>query len=624
MDKSLSTDTMVLSILDDHPTPSIMVCMKNHKSSMYYARVDGVTGRTLDVYNLEFSQPTLGEIVEGSDHRIYFTAKNATGHGTISGTDEYGNDFSKTVRVYGEFDFSFNVENAGDFQAKLYDIDIDSGLKTLIASKWFSNNSVTFPNVLVDKWELKIISTSPQIHIYSNYINTQINSFYTEEFNDWYCSVDLFFSGQSATLLKSMNSLVLGEFETVVSAMKKGFTFPHYYIPVPVKVYCKDNIQTAYTSIFGLMQINKASSAKDHLDEDVLLHEFGHYVMDVLTNNMLPYSSSHSWYSSSDIPTAYKEGWATFFGCYITNDPIYVDINYNGSPSMTANIETINFSLPNSPNGNIWEAAVAASLWDIFDSNIEYYDAINLGASEIVTTLAGTSTNSIDVFVDKWKTNNFPNVYYQFISHGISYSDLPSQPSVPTGFTVSGFSGQHPILSWNLNPESNIYQYKIYKDGNLLTSVSSSTNNYTVSSMIVGDKFADVTCFTIEAVSTSLGYSGQTSPKCTREDGGSSAEKVSLNSLNKPNTPKEYKLFNSFPNPFNPSTQITYQLPKDGFVNLVVYNSLGQNIAELVNEHQTIGKYSVLFNASNLPSGVYIYKLQAGGFSAVSKMILAK
>ena len=88
--------------------------------------------------------------------------------------------------------------------------------------------------------------------------------------------------------------------------------------------------------------------------------------------------------------------------------------------------------------------------------------------------------------------------------------------------------------------------------------------------------------------------------------------------------PNKFELFQNYPNPFNPSTQISYQLPENSFVNLVVYNSLGQKVEELVNQEQTSGKYSVKFDASNLPSGVYIYKLQAGEFSSVKKMLLTK
>ena len=88
--------------------------------------------------------------------------------------------------------------------------------------------------------------------------------------------------------------------------------------------------------------------------------------------------------------------------------------------------------------------------------------------------------------------------------------------------------------------------------------------------------------------------------------------------------PNKFELFQNYPNPFNPTTQISYQLPKNSFVSLVVYNTIGQKVAELVNQEQASGKYTVKFDASNLPSGVYIYKLQAGEFSSVKKMLLTK
>lgn len=86
----------------------------------------------------------------------------------------------------------------------------------------------------------------------------------------------------------------------------------------------------------------------------------------------------------------------------------------------------------------------------------------------------------------------------------------------------------------------------------------------------------------------------------------------------------EYSLSDNYPNPFNPSTKITYTIKEKGFVTLRIFDILGREVAELVNEHQTIGRYSVKFEASNLPSGVYIYKLQAGKFASSKKMILTK
>jgi hypothetical protein len=88
--------------------------------------------------------------------------------------------------------------------------------------------------------------------------------------------------------------------------------------------------------------------------------------------------------------------------------------------------------------------------------------------------------------------------------------------------------------------------------------------------------------------------------------------------------PEEYSLSQNYPNPFNPWTRINYTLPASGRVILKVYNLLGQEVAELIDEVQDAGYKSASFDASGIPSGVYTYKLTAGGFSEVRKMLLVK
>ena len=93
-------------------------------------------------------------------------------------------------------------------------------------------------------------------------------------------------------------------------------------------------------------------------------------------------------------------------------------------------------------------------------------------------------------------------------------------------------------------------------------------------------------------------------------------------------TPSEFKMYNNYPNPFNPSTIIAYELPTDAFVTLKVYNTTGEQVAELVNEYQVSGKYNKSFNtssvSSSLPSGIYFAELRANEKVQRIKMMLLK
>jgi hypothetical protein len=88
--------------------------------------------------------------------------------------------------------------------------------------------------------------------------------------------------------------------------------------------------------------------------------------------------------------------------------------------------------------------------------------------------------------------------------------------------------------------------------------------------------------------------------------------------------PKMFELKQNYPNPFNPVTKITYMLPKNSMVTLKVYDITGREISSLVNQKQSAGNYETSFNAGNLSSGVYFYKLTAGEFTSIKKMMLIK
>jgi hypothetical protein len=91
--------------------------------------------------------------------------------------------------------------------------------------------------------------------------------------------------------------------------------------------------------------------------------------------------------------------------------------------------------------------------------------------------------------------------------------------------------------------------------------------------------------------------------------------------------PKTFELYPNYPNPFNPYTKINYRLPGVGgqyTVSLQIYDILGREVETLVNGTLESGSYSVTFNAENLPSGVYFYRLKTASFYQTKKMILSK
>ena len=89
-------------------------------------------------------------------------------------------------------------------------------------------------------------------------------------------------------------------------------------------------------------------------------------------------------------------------------------------------------------------------------------------------------------------------------------------------------------------------------------------------------------------------------------------------------SPKEFKLSQNFPNPFNPETKISYNIPIDGVVTLRVYDIMGREVVSLVNENKKTGSYDVTFDGNRFASGVYFCKMTAKNFASSIKMLMIK
>ena len=154
------------------------------------------------------------------------------------------------------------------------------------------------------------------------------------------------------------------------------------------------------------------------------------------------------------------------------------------------------------------------------------------------------------------------------------------------------------------------------KRGNLFKTTSGGINwNIQSSNYYTNDKFLSIK-FTDENTGWVVGENGAILKTTT---GGT----VFISHISA-EIPEKYSLYQNYPNPFNPSTNIKFDIHKQGIASLKVFDLLGKEIETLVDENLSVGTYEVTFNASSLPSGIYFYVLKTGDFVESKKMMLVK
>lgn len=208
-------------------------------------------------------------------------------------------------------------------------------------------------------------------------------------------------------------------------------------------------------------------------------------------------------------------------------------------------------------------------------------------------------------------------------------TSLTGPPSKPQFLKVAWYNN-HPKLTWDTNGETDMQSYKIWKyaaGSSMIAATITHNAGYTTQSWIdnsvtMPGKFDPQIeyIYKVKAVDNTNKESVYSNQVSIIGTGGIWKIGEDQNSV----VINEYKLFSNYPNPFNPSTVINYAVKEAGLVKIKVFDILGSEVAELVNETKELGYHSVEFNASNLPSGVYIYTLQVNGFSASQKMLLLK
>ena len=183
----------------------------------------------------------------------------------------------------------------------------------------------------------------------------------------------------------------------------------------------------------------------------------------------------------------------------------------------------------------------------------------------------------------------------------------------------------HPQLLWTVNPSmSAVDYYKIYRkiDNGSFIQMDSVTGNVWTDYVLNFVNNEAVTNIHVYYYVKAFNSTSSSDPSNTVN---AIVEKSNRKIRSTLNTDQfSYKLEQNYPNPFNPTTSISYSLKSDDFVSLKVYNILGQQVADLVDQNLKAGYHLVNFDASNLPSGIYIYKINTSSYTASKKMLLIK
>lgn len=258
------------------------------------------------------------------------------------------------------------------------------------------------------------------------------------------------------------------------------------------------------------------------------------------------------------------------------------------------------------------------------------------------TYIAGASGVYLNYTFNNWKINGVDNttnasVTVQINAHKTVQAYYKSKPS--NGYrnlNFTGNTGDNITISWSDHPSTSVTQYQIWRRvrhngvtgaAELLGTVNHGTTSFTDQEYVYTSTYTDdLLYYDVRAYFQPDGTYADEDYVAVY---GSFAIDPSKQNNNKSigmqlsNIPQDYAL-SAYPNPFNPATVIRYSMPEAGAVTLKVYNILSQQVASLVDETKSSGIHTVNFNANNLPTGIYIARLQTGSKVISIKLQLMK
>lgn len=370
--------------------------------------------------------------------------------------------------------------------------------------------------------------------------------------------------------------------------------------------------------------------------------------------------SNNSWNNSEDVPyiqpdfvnhikgvkphiigntlnVIYKNAWSGWTNIGVLISHSYRNINDNQWTYNQQMLESDWYSVQDDifyphVSANTSDGKIHLIYWDKNNTKYSYRQlngtTFSNHITEIPLAILSTSLNAVSNDLYLVRTDN------PITPGNIKLRHYDAAPLAPQNLAVTTSSNNHPLLTWSGNNEPDIQQYKIYKWtyaelGWFHYATTTSTSFEDVNEIIQGGGHHANERWVYYRVTAVDQYPNE-SPNSNQV--GIKVKGAALDKFSTGTDVYDYSLSQNYPNPFNPSTKISYSIKEDGFVTLKVYDILGVEIATLVNEQKTAGSYEADFNAANLPSGMYIYKLQSvnpstssgQGFTDVKKMLLTK
>ncbi len=323
-----------------------------------------------------------------------------------------------------------------------------------------------------------------------------------------------------------------------------------------------------------------------------------------------------------------------------THDFAYATIKYSPAGALLWESRYIGPGVDDEPTamvldkfGNIYVTGMSVGAGTAFDyATVKYnpagvqqwvmrYD--NVGMHDVANAIAIDSTGNVIV---TGYSSNSPGgpITYDYTTIKYMQPPPPPAPALLSPANNATYQSQTPWLKWTVVPTATSYRVQVSTDSLFGTTVLDSTA--TIDSIHVpAGRLSNNVKYYWHVNAANSGGTGAYSVKFNFTPGvlGVSSNNEAV---------KVFKLCDNYPNPFNPNTSIKYQIASNTDVKLVVYDITGKTIATLVDKKQDAGMYEVIFNANNLSSGVYFYKLTTNdpstgsghGFTDVKKMMLVK